>query len=55
MAEEEKTESFSIGGHKVENKDFSSGCQHCGQFGLEKDEGFGVDRCTKCGSLQQAK
>jgi hypothetical protein len=55
MSEEEKDVNLSIGGHKVETKDFASGCQHCGQFGVEKDEGFGVDRCVKCGSLQQAK
>ncbi len=54
MAEEEKTESFSIAGHKVDIKDFSRGCSHCGRFGMEKDETFGADRCTHCGSLQQA-
>jgi hypothetical protein len=53
MAEEEKTESFSIGGHKVDIKDFTQGCSYCGRFGMEKDEGFGMDRCMNCGSLQQ--
>jgi hypothetical protein len=58
MTEEEKTEStesYSIAGLKVEIKDFSRGCQHCGRFGMEKDTTFGVDRCTHCGTLQEAK
>jgi len=54
MAEEEKTESVSIAGLKVEIKDFSRGCHHCGRFGMEKDESFGVDRCIHCGTLQPA-
>ena len=54
MAEEEKTESVSIAGLKVEIKDFARGCKHCGRFGMEKDEDFKVDRCTHCGTLQQA-
>ncbi len=52
MAEEEKTESVSIAGLKVEIKDFKSGCKHCGRFGMKKDPDFGADRCTHCGSLQ---
>ena len=55
MSEEEKKESYSISGLKVEIKEFASGCQHCGRFGMEKDEVFGVDRCVNCGTLQQAK
>lgn len=55
MAEEEKTESVSIAGLKVEIKDFSRGCKHCGRFGMEKDEDFKVDRCTHCGTLQPVK
>ena len=52
MAEEEKTESYSISGLKVEIKDFSRGCKHCGRFGMVKDTDFNADRCTNCGTLQ---
>jgi ribosomal protein L37AE/L43A len=53
--EEEKVESYSISGLKVEIKDFATGCSHCGRFGMVKDETFGVDRCTHCGTLQKPK
>jgi hypothetical protein len=55
MAEEEKGESYSIAGFKVQIKDFSRGCTHCGRFGMVKDKDFGADRCIHCGTLQIAK
>lgn len=50
--EEETTESFSIAGLKIEIKDFSRGCRHCGRFGMVKDKDFNTERCIHCGSLQ---
>ncbi|MBI4833052.1 MAG: hypothetical protein HY801_16155 [Candidatus Lindowbacteria bacterium] len=52
MAEEEKGESYSIAGLKVEIKAFSRGCKHCGRFGMVKDKDFNTERCVHCGTLQ---
>lgn len=52
MAEEEKSESYSIAGLKVQIKDFTRGCKHCGRFGMVKDKDFNTERCIHCGTLQ---
>jgi len=52
MTEEEKSESYSIAGLKVQVKDFSRGCHHCGRFGMVKDTDYNANRCTHCGTLQ---
>jgi hypothetical protein len=52
MAEEEKAESYSIAGLKIEIKSFARGCTQCGRFGMVKDEDFNAERCIHCGTLQ---